>query len=77
MYVKIIDEDYAPGGEERCGRRNISMYGTRDVALNWHEHYKQHLIGIGFRQGKANPRLLSNAEKDIRAFMHGGDYVAG
>ena len=39
-YVKIIDADWGEGGENRCGKSNASMYGTRGVALNWHEHCK-------------------------------------
>ena len=38
-----------------CGRLNVSMYGTRDAAFNWHEHYKQHLIGLGFKQHTTPP----------------------
>ena len=43
VFVKIVEEDQEPGDEEMCGCLNVSMHGTRDAALNWHEHYRQHL----------------------------------
>ena len=35
VYVKLPEEDLEPGDEGRCGRLRMSMYGTRDAALNW------------------------------------------
>ena len=37
VFVQIADEDWQPGDEHRCGKLNLSMYGTRDAAQNW-EH---------------------------------------
>lgn len=74
--MKIIDEDFEPGNEGRCGELNVSMYGTRDVAMNWHEHYAQHLEGLGFKQGKASPCMSSHEEKGFKVFVHGDDYVS-
>ena len=34
----LAAEDCAPGEENMCGRLSFSMYGTRDAALNWHQH---------------------------------------
>ena len=73
VYVKIVDEDWQPGGEELCGRLNVSMHGTRDAALNWHEHYRQHLMEIGFVQGKASLCVFKRHQKGIMVFMHSGD----
>ena len=36
--VTIVDDDFWPDGEGKCGRLNASMYGTRDAILNWYEH---------------------------------------
>ena len=35
VYVKLAPEACEPGEETMCGRLNYSMYGTRDVELNW------------------------------------------
>ena len=37
--VELVDEDLAPG-EKACdlvGHLQLSMYGTRDAAMNWQE----------------------------------------
>ena len=50
VYVQIVEEDIEPGDESKCGRLSVSMYGTRDAALNWNQHCRDHLISIGFEQ---------------------------
>ena len=50
VYVKIIGEDFELGDENRCGRLNVSMYGARGAAMNWHEHYKEHLDSLNVRK---------------------------
>lgn len=76
VYVRIVDEDHEPGDEDKCGRLNVSMDGTRDTALNWHQHCKGHLEMIGFRQGTSNPCIFYHVDRNIRVFIHGDDYVA-
>ena len=34
VYIKIVDEDFAPDDENKCDRLNVSMHGTRDAAMN-------------------------------------------
>jgi hypothetical protein len=34
------------------------------------------LVSIGFKHGKASPCLLYHQKRQIRALVHGGDYVA-
>ena len=34
VYVKLPDEDKEEGDEHRCGKLLMSMYGTRDAAVN-------------------------------------------
>lgn len=65
-----------PCEEDICGRLNFSMYGTRDAALNWHHYYRDHLVKLGFQQGRASPCLFFRPEKEIRVFVHGDDYVS-
>ena len=39
VYVKLPDEDFETGNERQCGKLKMSMYGTRDAALNWALEY--------------------------------------
>ena len=43
VYVKLPDEDLEKGDEHRCGKLLMSMYGTRDAALNWALEYGETL----------------------------------
>lgn len=76
MYVKFVGEDFENGDENRCGKLNVPMHGTRDAAPNWHQHYKGHILTFGFRQAKSNLCIFRRDEENLRLFMHGGDYVA-
>ena len=58
VYVKIADGDWESGDESRCGRLNVSMYGARDAALNWHHHCTAHLKKLGFEQGTSSSCLF-------------------
>ena len=48
VYVKLLEEDLEPGDEGKCGRLKMSMYGTRDAALNWSKEYGNTLKQSGF-----------------------------
>ena len=71
VYVKLPDEDTKPGDEKLCGKLNFSMYGTRDVAMNWQAECSQRLIESGFRQGASTPCVFYHEETGIRALVHG------
>ena len=76
VYVKLPDEDLEEGDEGMCGMLNVSMYGTRDAALNWATEYGETLIAGGFKQGKSNPCLFWNESTDVAIMVHGDDFVA-
>ena len=40
-YAKLPDEDLRSSDKSCCARLLVSMYGTRDAALNWHEEYAE------------------------------------
>ena len=56
--VKLPEGDLGEGDESRCGRLNVSMYGTRDAALNWADKCAGKLKKAGYRTGVANPCLF-------------------
>ena len=76
VYVKFPDEDMADGDECRCGKLMMSMYGTRDAALNWALDYCDTLQAAWLVQGKANPCLFYHAELNVSVMVHGDDFVA-
>ena len=54
----------------------MSMYGTRDAALNWAKEYGKTLCNAGFEQGKANPCLFMHKKTGVAIMVHGDDFVA-
>jgi hypothetical protein len=70
VYVMLPDEDFEKGDERRCGKLRMSMYGTRDAALNWALEYGDTLCAAGYIQGKANPCLFYSI------MVHGDDFFA-
>ena len=63
----------APG---KCGRLNKSMYGTRDAAQNWEEHYSNVHLEIGFTQGLASTCVFKHEERNTTVVNHGDDCTA-
>ena len=55
MHIVIPDEDWEDGDEGYVGQLNLSLYGTRDAAVNWTNTFTKHLIEIGFTVGDASP----------------------
>jgi hypothetical protein len=76
VYVKLPDEDREEGDEARCGKLLMSMYGTRDAALNWSQEYTRTLVESGFVQGSSNPCLFQHPITKVAVMVHGDDFVA-
>ena len=75
VYVKLPEEDTEPGDENRCGRLLMSMYGTRDAALNWSFEYSETLTAAGYVQGSGNSCLFHNRELGVSMMVHGDDFI--
>jgi hypothetical protein len=75
VYVKLPAEDVEEGDEGRCGRLRMSMYGTRDAALNWAKAYGDTLREAGFNKGASNPCLFQNKHLGVSIMVHGDDFV--
>ena len=76
VYVDLPSEDKGPEDEQSCGKLVMSMYGTRDAAVNWALEYTATLRKNGFKQGRANPCLFYNAVTQVSIMVHGDDFVA-
>ena len=75
MYVELPDED--PGkAQGLVGKINFSLYGTRDAAANWQKCVAEHLVGIGFQQGRSNPCVFHHEARNVRTLVHGDDYAS-
>ena len=76
VYVQFPNEDKKLGEESMCEQVKFSMHGTRDAAQNWHHECTQQFIDNGFHQGFASPCVFNHAQKRIRAYVHGDEYVS-
>ena len=68
------DED--KDDKDMIGELNFSMHGIRNAAQIWGDKCADTMKSIGFEQGKASPCTFYHAERNIRTYIHGGDYVS-
>ena len=62
--------------DDMVGLLQLSMYGTQDAAKNWQDTFSEHLIQIGFLQGKATPCAFFHPARRIWLMVHGDDYFS-
>ena len=74
-YIKIPEEDWEPGDEGKCGRLNVSLYGTREAAGNWQREYTSFMLQNGFKCGQASACAFLHKERVLRIIVHGDDFV--
>ena len=76
VFIKIPDEDLEPGDENRVGQLNLSLYGTRDAAMNWAKKFTTVLEEHGFITGSASPCNFFHPERKISTTVHGDDFTS-
>ena len=76
IFVQIPAEDWMEGDEGYVGQLNLSLYGTRDAALNWTKTYTEFLISIGFEAGRASPCNFVHRQRSISLTVHGDDFTS-
>ncbi len=76
VYVKLPEEDKEAEDAQMCGKLKVSMYGTRDAALNWALEYGETLKAAGYQQGVTNPCLFWHPKREVTIMVHGDDFVA-
>ena len=54
IYIEIPAEDHDADDHDNVGILNLSLYGTRDAAMNWSKTYSDYLVSIGFVKGRAS-----------------------
>ena len=75
LLIKLPAEDCLPAEEEMVGELKLSLYGTRDAALNWAKQHTQHLNKIGFQRGRASACNFVHMSRNIRLTCHGDDFI--
>ena len=76
IFITIPDEDREDGDEEYVGQLNLSLYGTRDAAMNWSRTYTEFLESCGFIKGRASPCNFFHPVKRISTTVHGDDFTS-
>ena len=76
VYVQLPAEDFEEGDDTNCGELIMSMYGTRDAAVNWSAEYTATLLESGFVQGPHSPCLFRHPVTEVAIMVHGDDFVA-
>ena len=76
MFIAVPGEDWEDGDENMVGQLNLSLYGTRDAAVNWSRTFTAHLASIGFEIGKASPCNFYHPEHGISLTVHGDDFTS-
>ena len=53
----------------------MSLYGTRDAAMNWEAEIRSTLEGLGFQKGKASACVYRHPGTGATAAVHGDDVL--
>ena len=61
--------------EDMVGLLQMSLYGTRDAAINFQQEVATFMERLGFMQGQYNPCTFWHAQRQLRTLVHGDDFV--
>ena len=73
---EALTEEERTSGQQVVGLLQMSLYGTRDAAINFQAEVGRFMSSIGFKQGKYNPCTYHHKTKDIKTMVHGDDFVS-
>ena len=60
---------------DNVGHLRMSLYGTRDAAMNWQDEVAKEMRRLGFVRGHYNPCLYYHRRRNLRTFLHGDDFA--
>ena len=69
------DKSEADVRHDKVGHLRMSLYGTRDAAMNWQEEVAREMRKLGFQRGRYNPCLYYHAGRNLKTFLHGDDFA--
>ena len=73
LHSQVTQEDWEEGDDDRVGRWELSLYGTRSAAPNWASTFAILPTMPESRHGTASPCHLWHQDRDIKRTGHGGD----
>ena len=75
--IEIPKEDMSEADRrhDKVGHLRMSLYGTRDAAMNWQEEVAKEMRKWGFTRGQYNPCLYYHRQRNLRTFLHGDDFA--
>ena len=75
IYVELPIEGKIASAGDVVGRLRRSLYGTRDVPLNWELTIRKIMMKLGFAQGKSNPCIYYYQKRDLQTIVDGDDFT--
>ena len=69
----LEEHEYGMG---KVGILQMSLYGTRDAAVNFQREVTKLMTKLGFAQAKYNASLFYHARTKVAVMVHGDDFVA-
>ena len=75
IFIDIPLEDRGPGDDNMVAELKMALYATRDAAVNWFKTYSEHLISLGFEEGRTNPCIFIHRVRGLQTLVHGDDYA--
>ncbi|KAJ0587330.1 putative RNA-directed DNA polymerase [Helianthus annuus] len=64
VYMKI-PQGFSKEGETKVCRLRKSLYGLKQASRNWYHKFTTFLLGLGFKQSKADHSLFIYKQKDV------------
>ena len=61
--IPVEDKDDADVKHDKVSHLKMSLNGTRDAAMNWHEEMARVMVTHWFRRGRYHPWLYHHKEK--------------
>ena len=76
--VELPDEDLTPADKlaDNVSHLKMSLYGTRDAAMNWQDDVPREMTKWGFHRGKFNPCLYYKPAMCLMTVVHGDDFMS-
>lgn len=73
--IEIPIEDREDSDEHMVGKRNLSLYGTRDAAHNWQAEFIDYLTSNQLAKGRSSPCNFYHQARQLHVTVHGDDFT--
>ena len=79
MTIEVKQEEDLSSSDrslDKVSHLAMSLYGTRDAAMNWQEEVAKEMAKWGFKRGRYNPCLYWHPVSGLMTLVHGDDFVS-